>query len=531
MSSLERLYKRRFPQGAVWRPEQARELASLSASLGRQLALLVDRQGKVQLVIVGEANSLLIPELAPLAESGKVLRGLRMIHTHLGQAPLDREDMLDMLFLRLDAIVLLNVGEMGQPLTWQAGWLNPVKNQGEDSWVIRPLALWHENEWDFNTLFNTLEEELGRKIRSGKSASGQPRAVLVSVSPAPTAIQEQHLDELEALTTSAGIIPAARLVQRSDRNSSRSLPGKGKLAELELMALDAGAELLIFDGELSPAQLSSLTEISQRKVMDRTQLILDIFATRANSKAGKLQVEMAQLAYAQPRLAGSRKALDRLAGGPGGRGPGETRLETDRRKIRERLAFLRKQLELLRKQRKNIRLRRSRNGVPQGALVGYTNAGKSSLLNKITASATLEENTLFATLDPATRRIRFPSEEEIIISDTVGFIRNLPLELREAFRATLEELESAELLLHVVDSSNPAFIQQMESVDLILEEMEYGEKPRLLVFNKADKLQSDELEDMKKAWPSGFFVSAHTGEGLKELMHAVMTLLFKPGTA
>lgn len=518
--ALERLYKRRYPNNAVWLPEHARELALLSRSISRQIGLLIDRSGKVRMVIVGDASSLYIPELPRLSRSGKVLRGWRLAHTHLGPDCLSREDLLDMLFLRLDAIILLNVNEMGEPLVWQAAWLNSeASHKGQaEPWIVKTPAPWNDCAWAFAELMQTLENGFDRKTSSGLNPDSSDNAILISVSAEPVSMQEKHLDELAELAKSAGIIPANRLIQRINRQNAKLLPGKGKLAELEIMALDAGADLLLFDGELSPAQLNALADGTQRKVMDRTQLILDIFARHASSKAGRLQVELAQLAYMQPRLAGSGSALDRLAGGPGGRGPGESRLETDRRKIRERMAFLRKQLARISKQRQLVRNRRARNGIPQVALVGYTNAGKSSLLNKITASSVTEADQLFATLDSAVRRIRFPSEKEMLLADTVGFIRNLPRELMEAFRATLEELDNAELLLHVVDCSNPDFERQMDAVNNTLEDLGYARKPVLLLFNKADKLSDEERSLLAQAWPQAIFVSAASGFGLQKLL-------------
>lgn len=529
LNALERLYKRRYPGNALWTTEQVKELAILSAAINRQIGLLVDRRGKVQVVIVGDASSLLIPELPPISESGKILRGWRLIHTHLDNSLLSREDLLDMLFLRLDAIISLSIAANGDPVLWQGATLAPhdpmAKNQ--EPWILTEARPWHQPDWDFSGIVDNLEKKFDETATGRKSVQEQ-RAVLVSVSSDPISRQEKYLDELAELAKSAGIKPMERLIQRSNRAAPKLLPGKGKMAELEIKALDSGADLLIFDGELSPAQLNNLAETTQRKVIDRTQLILDIFARRATSKAGKLQVEMAQLAYAQPRLSGKHNALDRLAGGPGGRGPGETKLETDRRKIRERMAFLRKQLQQLRKQREHVRLRRLNNGIPQIALIGYTNAGKSSLLNKITASSVIEENLLFATLDPSSRRIRFPSEKEIIISDTVGFIRNLPKELMEAFRATLEELASATIFLHVVDCSNPDFISQMESVNSILEELDYARKPVILIFNKSDRITEEDRHALIRGWSHAHCVSARTGTGLKELMEEIFFRLGLP---
>ena len=310
----------------------------------------------------------------------------------------------------------------------------------------------------------------------------------------------------------------------------RQILGQSKLAELEVLALRGQASLIVFDGELAPAQLHNLAEITERKVLDRTQLILDIFAQHATTRAGKLQVELAQLKYTLPRLAGRNagksRAMDRLMGGIGGRGPGETKLETDRRRIRERMTRIRKELDDLRRQRAHTRARRNRQGLPVAALVGYTNAGKSTLLNALTRSDVLSENKLFATLDPTTRRLRFPEERELVLADTVGFIRNLPKELVEAFRATLEELESADLLLHVADAAHPDFDRQMESVENILADLDLSGIPRLLILNKWDAADADTRSALLAAYPQALPVSALTGAGLPRFSRELETRLF-----
>ena len=315
------------------------------------------------------------------------------------------------------------------------------------------------------------------------------------------------------------------MVQRVAQVNPKFILGKGKMAELEVLALEGRAGTLVFDGELSPAQLHNLADITERKVLDRTQLILDIFAQHAVTRAGKLQVELAQLRYTQPRLTGKNRAMDRLMGGIGGRGPGETKLETDRRRSRERMARLRKELDQLRRQRAFTRSRRARRGIPMAALVGYTNAGKSTLLNNLTRSEVLAENKLFATLDPTTRRLRFPAEREIILADTVGFIRNLPKELMDAFRATLEELESADLLVHVADASHPDLLQQITSVETILEELELQHMPRILLLNKWDLLDVPARAELADAFPHAIPISARTGDGLKRLLEVLENML------
>lgn len=529
--ALDRLYKRRFPLERVYANEQARELALLSHAINRQLGLLIDRSGKVQLVIVGDRNSIYIPDLPRLAQ-GK-LRGWRLLHTHLSTAAINAEDMLDTLFLRLDCTVALTVNEEGEPLQWQGCWVMPqpapdsllelAGNPGPHSSYISVMRAWHDADLRHVEIAASIDAALPQS--RGVNAARE-NAILVSVSSTPLPLQERNLDELAELAASAGLTPCDRLAWRVREPDPRLILGKGKLAELEIMALGANADTIIFDGELTPNQLNNLAQVTERKVIDRTQLILDIFAQRATTRTGKLQVELAQLNYMQPRLAGSHKAMDRLMGGIGGRGPGESRLETDRRKSRERMAALRRELERIKKQRKLARQKRLDSGIPLAALVGYTNAGKSTLLNILSRSATLVQNKLFATLDPVTRRLRFPEEREITVSDTVGFIRNLPAELLEAFAATLEELYNAAMLVHVADSSHPEMEQQIASVRNTLEELGLAETPALLVLNKCDKLKPQTRENLQAAWPNAIFISAATGEGLKELLEQIKNSFF-----
>ncbi len=526
LAALTRLFNRRFPAAEVYTVDQARELSLLSRALGRQVGLLIDRKGRVQMVIVGEAGSIMIPEL-PRGRSGQErLRGLRLLHTHLNPGGINQEDLMDMLFLRLDAVIALTVNPVGEPVQWQAAHLLPSPSGGQPYHLDSPQP-WDHTESQFVATAEALEEELARKAEDAREADDTPRAMLVSVSTQPRIIQERNLDELAELARTAGLTVAGRMVQRVAQINPRLIMGKGKVAELEVLALQGRAGMMIFDGELSPAQLHNLADITERKVIDRTQLILDIFAQHAVSRAGKLQVELAQLRYTQPRLVGKNRAMDRLMGGIGGRGPGETKLETDRRKIRERMARIRKELDQLRRQRSFTRARRSRQGIPLAALVGYTNAGKSTLLNTLTRSEVLAENKLFATLDPTTRRLRFPAEKEIIMADTVGFIRNLPKELFDAFRATLEELEAADLLLHVADASHPDLLQQISAVETILAEMELDRMPRLMILNKWDQLEAPARAELADAFPHALTISAKKGDGCKALLEELELLLLR----
>lgn len=522
LNALSRLFNRRFPAEDVYTIEQAREMALLSRALGRQVGLLIDRKGRVQMVLVGEAGGILIPEL-PRGRTGQErLRGLRLLHTHLSPDGISQEDLMDMLFLRLDAVIALSVNPTGDPVQWQAAHLLPSGAAGRPYHLDAPQP-WDRTAAQFTATAEALEEELARRGEDAREATDAPRALLISVAAQPKVLQERNLDELAELARTAGLTVAGRLAQRVAQINPRLILGKGKVAELEVLALQGRAGMLVFDGELSPAQLHNLADITERKVIDRTQLILDIFAQHAVTRAGKLQVELAQLRYTQPRLVGKNRAMDRLMGGIGGRGPGETKLETDRRKSRERMARIRKELDQLRRQRAFTRARRSRQGIPLAALVGYTNAGKSTLLNRLTRSDVLAENKLFATLDPTTRRLRFPAEREIILADTVGFIRNLPKELMDAFRATLEELEAADLLVHVADASHPDLLQQIAAVETILAEMELDRVPRLLVLNKWDQLAAPARAELADAFPLALPVSAKSGDGLNYLLEQLET--------
>ncbi len=317
------------------------------------------------------------------------------------------------------------------------------------------------------------------------------KAILISVTQAPRQEADDSLDELTELARTADVVVLDRVMQRPRQLNPRTLMGEGKLKEVVIRALQQGATLLVFDQDLTPAQVRAITAMTEIKVIDRSQLILDIFARRAHTLDGKVQVELAQLRYILPRLTGKGTAMSRLMGGIGGRGPGETKLEIDRRRIHDRIARLEKQLDDLGRGRRQRRQKRVTAGVPIVSIVGYTNAGKSTLLNALTQSEVFTEDLLFATLDTATRRLRFPREREVIITDTVGFIRQLPKSLMGAFKATLEELEDAHLLLHVVDIANPRCEEQIRAVERILRDLELHEIPRLLVFNKIDLVPAE----------------------------------------
>jgi GTP-binding protein HflX len=482
---LERLYRRRVPVESIIPGDLARTLAHLSFEMNRQVGLLISRGGDIDTVIVGDHRSILIPELPSSRGYRGRLRGLRCIHTHLRAEPLSQDDLMDLVFLRFDLMAALEVDEQGGPRRLHAAHLLPEHVDGIGWMLLEPFPP-ADGGLNFLHLVQSLESEFARQRSVLEVKDGQDRAILVSVSSASRAEVEASMDELAALADSSGIAVADRIIQRGRGVNPRFLLGRGKLSELVLRALQRGVDLLIFDQDLNPSQVRSLTEFMELRVIDRTQLILDIFAQRAKSREGKIQVEMAQLKYMLPRLAVKDDALSRLTGGIGARGPGETKLEVDRRRIRDRIARLEEQLRGVKKQRGQRRELRLRAGLPIISVVGYTNAGKSTLLNCLTRSEVEAGDYLFATLDPASRKLRFASGREAIITDTVGFIRDLPGDLVEAFSATLEELRHADLLVHLVDISNPRYEEQMEAVEKILGSLDLHLLPKLLVFNKVD---------------------------------------------
>jgi len=498
--ALERIYRRRMHNEIVT-IELAKYLAGTSAELKRQIGVLVTRKGAVSHVIIGDAKGIFLPNLDDFPLGRKHLRGLRFIHTHLNNEPLSRDDFTDLSLLRFDVIAAIGVKD-GQPDKLYIAHLDPGGGAKPHS-VLPPEDI-HSLSFDFDAFVSSFEEE-AEKVRvldlrsssDSRDAGGQKeRAILVSVSKMPKYEQEDSMDELRELAQSSDVVVLDTVIQRPREISSRHLMGEGKIRELVINAMNRGATLLVFDQDLSPSQIKTISAMTELKVIDRAQLILDIFARRAHSRDGKVQVELAQLKYRLPRLAGKGTAMSRLMGGVGGRGPGEMKLEIDRRRVRERINLLEKELKMLSEARRQRKARRLENRLPIVSIIGYTNAGKSTLLNALTSSDTFVEDKLFATLDTASRRLRFPRDREVIITDTVGFIRDLPKDLMAAFKATLEELEDADLLLHVVDASNPRFEQQISSVEKILSDLNLLGKQRIYVFNKIDRISREEEENL-----------------------------------
>ncbi len=490
MKDIQRLYRRRVPPERIVTTEMAREIAALSRRVNRQIGILVSRRGEIARVIIGDHRQIVIPALDGIRSASTRLKGLRLIHTHLGGEELTEDDLTDLALLRLDMVSAIEVDQDGLPGRIHSAHLIP-ENPGGTYWLLMDPTPVFTVDLNFSEFIQALEEEFARSGRTRKVGTSEG-AILIRVAVDPLFDSKASLGELRELARSSGVEVLDTVVQHRHDYDPRYLMGRGRLSDVVIRALQIGAGLLIFDHELSPAQIRSITDFTDLKVIDRSQLILDIFARRAHSREGKIQVELAQLQYLLPRLATKNTAMSRLTGGIGGTGPGETKLEINRRRVRERIGRLKKELKNVRKGRGQRRRLRRKQGLPVISIVGYTNTGKSTLLNALTQSRVLTEDLLFATLDPKSSRLRFPRDREAIITDTVGFIRNLPKELAAAFRATLEELEEADLLLHVIDVSNPSFEQQIHAVDRILEELDLQGKRYLRVFNKIDLFSDGE---------------------------------------
>jgi len=536
--SLARLYRRQIPPDEITTHEFNRELCALSFAIGRQLAALVNRRGKITAVIVGEARESSLPELARPAINRQRFSGLRYLHTHLKGEPIGEDDLTQLARNRLDLVLAITVGPEGFPGPSLLAHLLPDNPEGKVFEVYEPIPA-GRLRIDFQELIGALEEEL---VRARRAAGSPAREGVILVRAAverkrnratgfkPVALEpaasERELAELEELARSAGVVVLDRFVQRREKYHSRYLVGEGKLRQISARAMQSGADALIYDHELTPAQVLAIEDATGLKVVDRTQLILDIFAQRAQSREGKIQVELAQLRYLLPRLVGRGIGMSRLTGGIGTRGPGESKLEADRRKIRGRILHLEHEIEQIRRSRAQRRVRRERREAPVVSIIGYTNTGKSTLLNALTNSQVVVADQMFATLDPTSRRLRFPREREIIITDTVGFIRALPKDLFAAFRATLEELADADLFLHVADAASPSLEQQVQAVEGLLGELEFNRTPSLLVLNKLDLLDQGMTRSLARRYPEAVMISALERGTFRPLLQAMESRLW-----
>ncbi len=556
---LEKLAAKKINSEELITQDLAKKIAQMSHHLGLQIGLLIGRDGQIIHLVVGTKDRLYLPDLGRFRLGSTRLRNIRLIvflpdaegkllHQFSTSNPfssliLKRQKvgvlapeiaadfLTDLEKLRLDALLIIAVNFNGEPGAVSFACINPAQQQGINQHASqrkRQLSFLYAeslNDLDFDFLeFISELESLVVASSSKTFDTGKDKAILVGAYVSSAKDAQASMAELEELARTAGIEILDKVSQRRRSLDPKTVIGKGKIEELVLHCLDLGAELVIFDRELSPGQLRSIANLTELKVIDRSMLILDIFAQRAKSSEGKLQVELAQLKYSLPRLTESDSGLSRLSGGIGGRGPGETKLEIGRRRAKDKISDLEKRIQQISRQRELRRDRRQSRGVPVISIVGYTNAGKSTLLNALTKGDVFVENKLFATLDTSSRRMRFPNEKEVIFIDTVGFIRELPKELVAAFRATLEEVGEADILLHLVDASNPEFRKQIEVVDNTLSSLGFNDKPRILVFNKTDLLSEIEIQGLKNTYDA-YVISAAKRQGLEELVSCLQKTL------
>ena len=526
---IQKLAQRRVRPWQLVSPELARSICELSVEIGRQIGLLIDRRGRVEWTIIGNDQRMYLPDIGRLRGAKTHFRGLRLVHAHLRGEALSRDDLSDLSLLRLDYVAAVLAGADGLPGRVHTAHLLPGET-GESPWRLEDFASPHALDFDFIETITELEAEFARKVeQAGEVDDEAERAMLVDVAREATK-GEDNLAEMQELARTAGINVVGTSLQIRPKVDPHYLIGKGKIEEVVLESLQKGVDLIVFGRDLAPAQARAIADVTELRVIDRTQLILDIFAKRAMSADGKLQVELAQLKYRMPRLTREDGGLSRLVGGIGGIGPGETKLEINRRRARDRVTRLEREIDKLSRRRGVRRAQRQRNRLPIVALVGYTNAGKSTLLNQLTNSKVFVEDKLFATLDPTSRRLRFPRDRQVILIDTVGFLRDLPADLAKAFRATTEELAHADLLLHVVDVADRHMNDKREAVLKTLEQLGLLNIPRMLILNKADRLKGQNGKAIARR-TNGILTSATKRVGFKELLRETENILWQKGAA
>lgn len=559
LKQLRRLYHQRIPGDRITTPEFAQRLAAVSTEIKKPVCAYLNRRGQVIRVGVGTPRQTQIPLMELPRYGAERLSGIRCIATQLKPEPTSDAALTSMALQRLDALVVLNITSSGFKkrggaasgyvketylahltpqdsrvlTTAQRSARISTSDYSAPTWSVSPpMSLDMLGKQDFIDLVEGLEEEFRREYVALDVDSDHERVLIVGIMTGELSSQEfqDTLAEIARLVDTAGGDVVQMLQQKRSRIHPQTVVGEGKVQEIALTAQTLGANLVVFDRDLSPAQVRNLEAQIGVRVVDRTEVILDIFAQRAQSGAGKLQVELAQLEYMLPRLTGRGQAMSRLGGGIGTRGPGETKLETERRAIQRRITRLQKEVNQLQAHRERLRQRRQNQGVPTVAIVGYTNAGKSTLLNALTNAEVYAADQLFATLDPTTRRLTIPhaltgERQEILLTDTVGFIHELPASLMDAFRATLEEVTEADALVHLVDLSHPAWLAQVRSVREILRQMPVTPGPAIVVFNKIDEASSETLAIAREEFPMAVFISADKRLGLETLRQRLGQLI------
>ena len=529
LESLEGLYELAVPAGQLVTREIAELMLAVTAELQREVAVYINRQGKVLQVSVGDDATVDLPEIRQRKSENR-LSGVRCVHTHpSSDTRLSAPDLSSLRSMRFDVMAAIGMkdGRIYGSMAFLSGEL--TESGGYVVHGTKELPIGDLNRYNLMQLVTAINKELGRN-QLKETEKRQERAILAGVDYNASAggwSIEDSLTELKGLAETAGAQVAGKVIQRKAKPDNAFFLGRGKVDEIGMLAQNVEADLLIVDDEISPSQQRNLEMSTGLRVVDRTALILDIFAQRARSAAGKLQVELAQLRYNLPRLGGQGLVLSRQGGGIGTRGPGETKLEMDRRRIHGRIHDLEERIAKLKNQRQLHRTQRKNSRIPTAALVGYTNAGKSTLLNALAAGdEVLAEDKLFATLDPTTRLVELDEKQELLLTDTVGFIQKLPHTLVSAFQATLEETVEADLLLHVVDASDANYELQIKAVMEVLREIGAQDKPSMFVFNKADKLPEAERDNEYVAarmlqGRDGVVISAKDEQGLKMLREKI----------
>ena len=529
LESLEGLYELAVPAGQLVTREIAELMLAVTAELQREVAVYINRQGKVLQVSVGDDATVDLPEIRQRKSENR-LSGVRCVHTHpSSDTRLSAPDLSSLRSMRFDVMAAIGMkdGRIYGSMAFLSGEL--TESGGYVVHGTKELPIGDLNRYNLMQLVTAINKELGRN-QLKETEKRQERAILAGVDYNASAggwSIEDSLMELKGLAETAGAQVAGKVIQRKAKPDNAFFLGRGKVDEIGMLAQNVEADLLIVDDEISPSQQRNLEMSTGLRVVDRTALILDIFAQRARSAAGKLQVELAQLRYNLPRLGGQGLVLSRQGGGIGTRGPGETKLEMDRRRIHGRIHDLEERIAKLKNQRQLHRAQRKNSRIPTAALVGYTNAGKSTLLNALAAGdEVLAEDKLFATLDPTTRLVELDEKQELLLTDTVGFIQKLPHTLVSAFQATLEETVEADLLLHVVDASDANYELQIKAVMEVLREIGAQDKPSMFVFNKADKLPEAERDNEYVAarmlqGRDGVVISAKDEQGLKMLREKI----------
>ena len=503
LDELTTLYDVQLEPGQFMPQDLLQSLCGYSASMNREIAVYITRYGEIADVFIGRADSIDLPDLR-LRRGERRLSMVRCVHTHpRATGELSDVDVSALLSMRFDAMCAVGVSEDGRPTSVQCAFLDAESEGHVRRTELISARRLPQEEW----LAEIERTDAAYRAANPATRTGRERAVLVGIE------SEESLDELEELAKTAGAETVLRVLQKRPKPDPVYCVGKGKAEELSLRCQAAQADLVIFDEELSGVMQKNLEETLRLKVVDRTALILDIFAARASTREGKLQVEMAQLRYRSQRLLGQGLVLSRLAGGIGTRGPGESKLEVNRRRIRERLTDLERELEQIERQRGLRRQSREKNGVPIVALVGYTNAGKSTLFNRLTGADVYVENQLFATLDSVSRPIELPHGGKALLVDTVGFIRKLPHELVKAFRATLEEARLADVLIMVLDGADAQMEGRRRTVEEVLDSLGATEAPRVEAVNKCDLIASG-----AQFLPGALYISASTGENVEKLL-------------